>query len=208
MTDADRRTVLVFAKPPLAGVAKTRLAAGLGRAEAARIARFTMARTLAAARDTRWRTRLYAAPDRRLSAGLGGLWPAELERRSQGVGDLGDRLTKGLFEAPRGAVLLIGADAPDISRGLIWRAFKALRTGDAVFGPAQDGGFWLFGLNKGLRMRAPFTAVRWSGPHAMADVRANLSDEARVAVLPTLIDIDEAADWRAWRSEVARNSQA
>ena len=61
-----------------------------------------------------------------------------------------------------------------------------------MFGPATDGGFWLFGLNKTARTKSPFGRVRWSGPHAMADVKANLSAEARVAELPTLIDLDEA----------------
>jgi len=128
------------------------------------------------------------------------LWPASLERRSQGVGDLTARLDKGLAEAPKGQVLFIGADAPDISRKLVGQAFDALKTHDGVFGPASDGGFWLFGMHKRARTVSPFgNGVRWSGPHAMADLRANLGAGAKVAELPTLIDIDEADDWRAWR---------
>ena len=60
---------------------------------------------------------------------------------------------------------------------------------------------WLFGLNKTAQTRSPFESVRWSGPHAMADVRRNLPNSARVAELPTLIDIDEAEDWMAWRRQ-------
>ncbi len=192
------RTVLIFAKAPLIGLSKTRLAKGLGRAEARRIARFGFSRTLAAALDPRWRTVLYTAPDRYLPAGLGGLWPARLPRASQGPGDLTARLDRGLREAPRGPVLFLGADAPDIRRSHLWAAFRLLKTHDGVFGPARDGGFWLFGMNKGLRARSPFAPVRWSGPHAMADVRANLPPASRIAALETLIDLDEAADWRDW----------
>lgn len=197
------RSVLIFAKPPLIGLSKTRLARTLGKAEARRIARMTMAKTVREAGGTnRWNTVLYTTPDKYLRHGFGGLWPAHLERRSQGAGGLTARLEKGLADAPRGPVLFIGADAPDISRALIWQAFQALRTKTAVFGPATDGGFWLFGMNKGPRTISPFgNGVRWSGPHAMADVRANLGAGARIAELPTLIDIDEAADWRAWRGE-------
>jgi len=145
------RSVLIFAKPPLIGLSKTRLARTLGKAEARRIAR---------------------------------------------------RLDKGLYEAQRGHVLFIGADAPDVSSNLIWQAFEALKTSDAVFGPASDGGFWLFGMHKGPRTISPFgNDVRWSGPHAMADVRANLGEGAKVAELPMLIDIDDADDWRAWRGK-------
>ena len=197
-----KRSVLIFAKPPLIGLSKTRLARSLGQADARRIARMTMAKTLRDVMDDpRWQAVLYAAPDRHLASRFGGLWPTRLERRSQGSGDLTARLDKGLAEAPQGQILFIGADAPDVSRVLIGRAFDALKTADAVFGPATDGGFWLFGLHKRGRTVSPFGHVRWSGPHAMADVRANLGRSARVAELPTLIDIDEAEDWRAWRRE-------
>lgn len=195
-----KRSVLIFAKPPLIGLSKTRLARTLGKAEARRIARMTMAKTLhEVSGDPRWDTVLYAAPDRHLAGGFGGLWPAHLERRSQGAGDLTARLDKGLAEAQRGPALFIGADAPDVTRALIWRAFEALKTHDAVFGPATDGGFWLFGMHKAPRTVSPFGNVRWSGPYAMADVRRNLGTAQIAPDLPTLIDIDEAEDWWAWR---------
>ncbi len=192
------RSLLIFAKPPRIGLAKTRLARGIGPACAQRIAVFCTARTLRAAQDPRWRSTLYITPDTFLTATLGGLWPAGMPRASQGDGDLTARLNKALAEASAGPVLFVGADAPDLSKRLIWSAFQALRTHDAVFGPATDGGFWLFGMNKTRRAASPFAPVRWSSPHAMADVRANLPDGARIAELPALIDIDEARDWSAW----------
>lgn len=194
-----RAQLLIYAKPPRMGLAKTRLARSLGSAtEGRRIAMMTLARTMRAAQGGAWTPVLYTAPDSALTESLGGIWPATLERRSQGKGDLTQRLNKGLNEAPPGPVLFIGADAPDLSPALIRRAIRSLQTHDAVFGPATDGGFWLFGLKKSARTRSPFEAVRWSGPHAMADVRANLPKRTRVAELPTLIDIDEAEDWMAW----------
>lgn len=195
------RTLLLFAKPPRIGLSKTRLARGAGKAQARRIAGFTLARAMRAARDPRWQLRLYTAPDGALDETLGGLWPPSLPRYSQGRGTLGDRMALGYSEAPRGAVLFIGADTPDLSTGLIWRAFGQVERGCAVFGPASDGGFWLLGLPKALRPRAPFDGVRWSGPHAMSDVRDSLPTGMRVAYLPKLIDIDEIEDWRAWNRD-------
>ena len=59
-----RRTrVLIFAKPPRMGLAKTRLAAGLGRTEARRIAHFTLARTMRAVRSSGLDVALYLAPE-------------------------------------------------------------------------------------------------------------------------------------------------
>ncbi len=200
-----RAHLLIYAKPPRIGLAKTRLARSLGSpTHARRIAMMSLARTMRAAQNGAWTPVLCIAPDSALTESLGGTWPMRLERRSQGRGDLTDRLNKGLNEAPTGPVLFIGADAPDLSPGLIRRAIVKLQTHDAVFGPASDGGFWLFGLNKTARTKSPFAPVRWSGPHAMAHVRSNLPTRARVAELPTLIDLDEAEDWRAWNA--ARSS--
>ena len=195
-----KATVLIYAKPPRMGLAKTRLAKGLGLTEARRVAHFTLSRTMRAALSGPWTTILYTTPDRALAESLGGIWPAHLVRRSQGSGGLTERLGRGLAEALPGPVLFIGTDAPDVTPARLRAAVRALQRHDAVFGPARDGGFWLFGLNKGPRTRSPFGKARWSGPHAMTDVWGNLPAAARVAVLPTLIDIDEADDWRAWRA--------
>ena len=87
------RSVLIFAKPPLIGLSKTRLSRTLGKAEARRIARMTMAKTLREVGGARrWNTVLYTTPDKYLPRGFGGLWPDHLERRSQGTGDLTARL--------------------------------------------------------------------------------------------------------------------
>jgi uncharacterized protein len=76
-------------------------------------------------------------------------------------------------------------------------AFRALRRADAVFGPAEDGGYWLVGLSP-RRPARPFTAVRWSTVHALTDTLANFRDR-RVAFLRTLRDVDTASDLRSLR---------
>ena len=195
-----RPQILIYAKPPRIGLSKTRLAKSLGSSVSARrIATALQAKTMRAALNPAWDTVLYTAPDKELANSLGGIWPSHLERRSQGTGNLGDRLSKGLREAPPGPVLFIGSDAPDISPALLRHAIRELSRHDAVFGPAQDGGFWLFGMNKSARTKSPFYGVRWSGPHAMEDVWANLAVDASVAVLPQLIDIDDATDLEIWQ---------
>ena len=193
-----RPTLLVFAKPPRIGLSKTRLAEGIGRAEARRIAGFTQDRTFRAAAGSGCETVIYAAPDSTLRATTTTHWPAHLPRRSQGHGGLGERLEKGFIDAPPGPVLFIGTDAPDVSPALLRQAVRLLARHDAVFGPAEDGGFWLFGINKGPRTRSPFRHVRWSGPHAMQDVWSNLPGHANIGLLPMLMDIDRLGDWRAW----------
>lgn len=191
-------TLLIYAKPPRIGHSKTRLAAGLSSAVTARrLASMTLSKTLRAASNGAWTTRLYLDPP---DAGLGGM-ELGVPILSQGGGDLTDRLNKGLAEAPPGPVIFVGADAPKISAALIRKAVRLLQRNDAVFGPAEDGGFWLFGLNTSARTQSPFENVRWSTVDAMADVRANLPSSARVATLDTLIDLDDAADVEAWKAD-------
>lgn len=194
-------TLLIFAKPPRMGLSKTRLASDMGRAEARRIARYTLAQTMKAARDTAWRTRLHVEPASSRDETLGGLWRPDVERIAQGRGDLGQRLAAGMMQAPHGPVIFIGADAPGISRALLHDAARALRHKGAVFGPAEDGGFWLFGLSHALRHPSVFDGVRWSTPHAMEDVWSNLPAHASVSLLPQLIDIDIGRDWKLYRKQ-------
>lgn len=193
-----RARLLIYAKPPRMGLAKTRLAAGGGLTEARRIAHFTLSRTMRAALASGCDTHLYLSPRTALGESLGGLWPAHLPRHDQGPGTLTEKLAKGLSEAPNGPVLFIGTDAPDISPALIRQAVRALARNDAVFGPAEDGGFWLFGLNKCPGLPAIFQNVRWSGPHAMADLKKNLPGNWCVQIMQQLQDIDEQTDWKDW----------
>ena len=192
-------SLLIFAKPPRMGLSKTRLAEGVGLTEARRIANLSLASTVKAARASKLDTRVYTAPDRLAQSLEGHAVFAGLPLYPQGQGTLTERLERGLHEAPPGMVLFVGSDAPDITPGLLRKAVRGLMRHDAVFGPALDGGFWLFGMHKGPQTRSPFRRVRWSGPHAMEDVWSHLPGSARVWLLPPLLDIDEAPDWEAWR---------
>lgn len=192
-------SLLIFAKPPRMGLSKTRLAEGVGATEARRIASFTLASTLRAARASGLNVKVYTTPDSLAANKEGGAAFGCLPVRPQGPGTLTERLERGLNEAPPGMVFFIGSDAPDITPGLLRMAVRGLMHHDAVFGPALDGGFWLFGLRKGPQTRSPFKRVRWSGPHAMEDVWSHLPVTSRVWLLPPLIDIDTKPDWDRWR---------
>jgi len=138
-----------------------------------------------------------AAPDAALNEG--GFWPDNLPRVSQGGGNLGARMDKMMQTLPPGPTVLIGCDSPDVSPTHIAAAFKALGNHDAVFGQAEDGGYWLVGLKRRPRVRNIFGQVRWSSTHTLADTRANLAG-AQVALLETLTDIDTGADFARWKA--------
>jgi len=184
--------VIVFARAPRLGAVKRRLARGIGAMAALRFYRGQLAATLAAARDRRWRVELAVTPD-----GARARWPRGIARRPQGHGDLGARMARALGRHRR--AVLVGSDIPELARRDLAEAFGALGRADAVFGPAEDGGYWLVGLGP-RRPARPFADVRWSTKHALADTLANFAGR-RVALLRTLRDVDTASDLRAIRKE-------
>jgi glycosyltransferase A (GT-A) superfamily protein (DUF2064 family) len=104
-----------------------------------------------------------------------------------------------LFERlGKGPMIIIGSDIPFVTPALLADAFRRLAGNDAVFGPAEDGGYWLVGLRRRPRMLRPFAGVRWSSQHALADTLANLKG-LRVGFAAKLYDIDRAEDYRRFR---------
>ncbi|TDH58183.1 glycosyltransferase [Dankookia rubra] len=184
-------TLIVFARAPRLGTVKRRLAAGIGAMAALRFYRGQLGRLLRqAGRDRRWRVELAVTPDRIR-------WPVRaspgLPMRGQGGGDLGQRMGRALGRHRR--AVLVGCDIPGLGRADVAAAFRALGRADAVFGPAEDGGYWLVGLGP-RRPPALFAGVRWSTEHALADTLANCAGR-RVALLRRLRDVDTAADLEA-----------
>jgi rSAM/selenodomain-associated transferase 1 len=186
-----RCRLVVMAKAPVAGRVKTRLSVEVGVATPVRFVRHSLAALLQRVTAApRWSTLLAVTPDTTASSRL---WPWGVPFMPQGSGDLGARMQR-LFDcAPPGPVVIVGTDIPDVTRTHIAAAFRLLGRHDAVFGPAADGGYWLVGLRRRPRVLRPFRGVRWSTEHALSDTLANLHD-CSVAQLPTLCDIDTAAD--------------
>lgn len=194
--------LVIFARFPIAGAGKRRLAADIGTIEALRFQRIRLANLLGhLARDRRWRTWLSATPDR------SGPWPTHVDVLPQGKGDLGRRLARTTRRVPAGPVVIIGSDIPGIEPDDIAGAFEALGSHDVVLGPAPDGGFWLVGLRRTPRLRLPFNNVRWSSPYTLADTLREAGG-SRVAQLRFLTDVDNAAALDAhpnWSRRIGRS---
>jgi uncharacterized protein len=187
-----RGLICVFAKPPLPGRVKTRLAATLGEARAAALARAFLEDTWAVASRVSWaRPILATTGGGAVDFGLPGrpvIW-------LQGDGDLGARLERivrrGLAVAR--FVIAIGADSPGLPGRLLDRACAELARADAVLGPAEDGGFYLLGLR-----RCPprlLEGLPWSAVTTFTATRDRLVQRgASVALLEPWFDVDRAAD--------------
>lgn len=183
-----RDVAIIFARIPRLGAVKRRLARDIGDRAALRFhaaALNRLIRTLA--RDRRFATVVALTPDR----GCVRL-PARVRRVPQGTGDLGQRMDRAFHRFRRRRVALVGCDIPDVAAHDLRAAFRALGRALAVFGPADDGGYWLVGMGP-RRPARPFAAVRWSTPDALTDTRRNFAMH-RSVLLRTLRDVDTAAD--------------
>ncbi|HSQ72223.1 MAG TPA: TIGR04282 family arsenosugar biosynthesis glycosyltransferase [Rubrivivax sp.] len=197
MKAAASTVLIVFAKAPVAGQAKTRLMPALGAAGAAELAARLLERAVAAGMSAGFDVvELCAAPDAshptfgRLAARHAGL-----QLSVQGDGDLGARMHRALTRrlVDCGRVLLIGTDAPALDAAALRTAAQALAGHDAVFVPALDGGYALVGLSR--PQPDLFTGMPWSTPRVMAETRERARRAGlRWAELPAVADIDEPAD--------------
>ena len=203
-----KKHLVVFVRAPQIGAVKSRLARDIGALSAWKFYRDTTRSLLQWARDDRaWQSWLAVTPQGFVDSPA---WPREILRIDQGRGDLGSRMARPFVQLPPGPMVLVGSDIPDLRRAHIVRAFAALDRADVVFGPAQDGGFWLVGMRRRPRpprqlVKKMFDGVHWSTSHALADVTENLAGQASVALTDMLDDVDTAVDLMRWRARRPTN---
>jgi len=186
----DRVALWIFAKAPIAGGVKTRLAHGIGVIAAAMWYRRTLGKTIATANRSGVSSKIAAAPS---AASFKRASPFHRRVCNQPIGDLGRRMA-GVAKRSRGACIIVGSDIPDLSPSLLRRARREVARFDLVLGPARDGGYYLIGFKSAAHAFGLFQAVRWSSPHALADTLANAPNHWRIGFLPMLRDVDCAKD--------------
>jgi len=179
--------VAIFVKTPQLSPVKTRLAASIGEEDA--LAFYHMSVNAVESSAARSNATPYWAVAER--GGVGD-W-AGVEAMFTGAGCLGTRqyhIYKMLLERHEKAIL-IGADAPQITPDLLNEAIKRLNRDDYVFGPARDGGYYLFGGREDVPISI-WDCVPWSAPNTMDVFRRALPHAS--SLLPQLTDVDEQAD--------------
>ncbi len=142
-------TLLVVAKAPVPGVAKTRVAKTVGDELAADLAAAALLDTLDAAIALGWPLVVAMTGDLTQAARSG-----EITQRLDGIhvveqrGDgLGERLANAHADADAGhGVVQVGMDTPQLTVEDLFSAGRLVAEGTTAIGPAEDGGWWLLGL--------------------------------------------------------------
>ncbi|MBI1887615.1 MAG: TIGR04282 family arsenosugar biosynthesis glycosyltransferase [Nitrosomonadales bacterium] len=188
--------IIVFAKAPQAGFAKTRLIPVLGSAGAARFARRMLLRTLDSAMAAAiGPVELCVTPEIVSTAWHDVDIAQEIEISAQGDGDLGARLARATQRALEHdeSALLIGTDCVEMSAPLLREAAVALKRKDAVIYPAADGGYALLGLTE--FHSSLFSNIAWSTDSVAAETIARIGQLGwSLEVGTPLHDVDEPDD--------------
>jgi rSAM/selenodomain-associated transferase 1 len=183
-------TLMVIAKDPLPGRAKTRLCPPCRPAQAARLAEAALRDTLQV---------VTATPAARHVLVLDGD-PARWRRPGLDIivqrgGDLAQRLEHA-FTDVGGPALLVGMDTPQVTGELLAEGLAALARFDAVLGPAADGGYWSVGLRHAVA--GAFLGVPMSAADTLARQRRRFRELGLTTYeQPLLRDVDTIADARA-----------
>lgn len=198
-------TLVIFARFPVPGRVKTRLATAIGAERACQLYAAFLTDLVQRLRASCDRRLLAYTPDspeaveffRNQASDDFGLWP-------QPEGSLGERLNR-CFEthlSPTDRVIVIGSDAPTLPPRFIAEAVAALADTDAVLGPATDGGYFLVGL----RQPCPqlFSGIDWGGARVLEQtVQRVQAAGLDLHLLPPWYDVDAPDDLQTLRGHLA-----
>jgi len=198
------RRLIVFTRLPVPGRVKTRLIPALGPEGAATLHRAMTQHTL------RWVRELQrlggVAVEVHFTGGdklcMLAEFGADLDYRLQPEGDLGRRLTAAFNDISEPTVV-IGTDCPDLGAREVLQAFDMLAANGVVLGPADDGGYYLIGLNRA----APplFERIGWGTSTVLAETQsAAAANGFSMALLRTLSDVDRPEDLSIWQRAQSR----
>lgn len=199
ITRGNGATLAVLAKAPIPGFAKTRLIPRLGPEGAAELHAVLLERTLRTAASSGFDSvALWCAPDQHAPAFEALRATAAFDLQDQPEGDLGARMLAAFeHHLDTGPAVIVGTDCPELATGHLERARAALAGGaDAVFLPAEDGGYAAIGLAR--VDRSLFDGVRWGSSEVMATTRERIRQLGWTAqeLSPVRdVDLPEDVEW-------------
>ena len=192
--------MLVVAKAPVSGEAKTRLGVEIGAAHAADVAAAALLDTLTACEEAVGPRRCHlalagdlaaAARKAELAARLTG-WSVVPQRGA----DFAERLVNAHLDVGDGVVVQVGMDTPQATAEQLHGAAAALAGHDVALGPAEDGGWWVLARRDRAAVR-PLLGVAMSMPTTLDDTRDALAAAGlTIATTATLRDVDTVDDAR------------
>lgn len=185
-----KNLLIIFVKNLIHGKVKTRLAKTIGHEAALNIYKQLITLTQKETQNLSATRHIYYSQEIENS-----LWVNDEKFIQQG-NDLGEKMQNAFqngFNQGYENIIIIGSDLPNITRDIINSGFDKLNNKDLVFGPADDGGYYLLGMSK--MTNSVFEDKPWS-QGSLLKVTLNELDqqESSFSLLNTLNDIDTYED--------------
>jgi uncharacterized protein len=191
--DGNDNLLIIFIKNSIKGKVKTRLAADLGEEVALKIYQKLTRNTLSVSAAVNTAILLQFSEFIDHSTGFTG------NRTSMSIQkgiDLGEKMLNAFidgFEAGYRHICLIGTDCYGINPEILTNAFNALKNTDFVLGPANDGGYYLIGMNSPFSLL--FRNKAWGTSSVLENTLKDITGNGySFTLIPELVDVDTAAD--------------
>ena len=184
--------LIIFARNPIPGKVKTRLAATIGAERTLDIYKQLLLLTHAATTGINCSKVVYYSDHIEAND----LWNAGYKKALQQGNNLGERMSNAFDEVLKGKfskAVIIGTDCPELSSTIIEEAFDKLEEYDVVLGPAADGGYYLLGMK--VAHPQMFSNIKWSTNTVLSQTIAVCNEfNLSYHCLAVLHDIDEESD--------------
>ncbi len=183
----SKNLLLIFTRNPVLGQCKTRLAATVGDKVALDIYRFLLNHTFAITNELTVQKQVYYSNE----IWEDDIWDSSIfDKHLQSGSDLGERMANAFrkgFENGFENIIIIGSDMYDLDMTDLEAAFNALLQNDFVIGPAEDGGYYLLGMN--TFNESVFKNKNWGADKVFQSTMDDLKNE-KVYLLKSKNDID------------------
>lgn len=189
----SKNLIIIFTRNPELGKCKTRLAASIGDITALKIYKKLIEHTANCVQRIVADAVVFYTENIQLNDA----WPdVHFQKEVQHEGDLGEKMQAAFewgFSKGYNKICIIGSDLMDLESSDLIDAFEKLNTYDLVFGPAEDGGYYLMGMKK--LYKEAFTKKKWSTPTVLQKTLQDLRGKS-VYLLAMKNDIDTLDDLR------------
>jgi len=191
LKSTSKNLLLIFTRNPELGKVKTRLAKDVGDETALEIYKFLIEHTVNVTKDLSVEKEVHYSVKIREND----LWDnAIFSKKLQQGEDLGERMQYAFeqgFKAGYQNIIIIGSDLYDLNKQDIEEAFVDLQEYDAVVGPAEDGGYYLLGMN--FLTSQVFKNKNWGTDSVLQDTLKDLKYK-NVKLLEPRNDVDYLED--------------
>ncbi len=196
-------TLIIYSRYPEPGKTKTRMIPALGASGAADLQRKMTEHTLKTAKQLRNSRNIqievhFTGGNKQLMSDWLG---QDINYIPQAVGDLGNKMNSSFqqaFNVHNQRVVTIGIDCPDINLEILNNAFDSLYQKELVLGVAEDGGYYLIGMQKPIPQL--FQNIDWGTKIVLEQTKAIANKlNLNVQYLTTLSDVDYPQDLPVWQ---------